>query len=112
MNNKLKHYPDLAAAADLTAVSDCTSARKMYAAYAKYLGAHPGFDRDEPIDSQPEPLPQPPVTPGTAEVPKIFNGTTASDPRVVSISYTTDISSPVQAERKNSKGVRAAKKVT
>lgn len=80
MRDKLRHYPDFAATAGVKSVSNCEQARLLYRHYTEYLAAHPGFDRDEPLDY--EPLVKPAFIPQPGELDgaedeefKLKNGT-------------------------------------
>lgn len=59
INDKLRHYPEFAAAAGIHCVRDCQSARAFVQAYEQYQRAHPGFDANEPLEAR-EPPPPPP----------------------------------------------------
>ncbi len=72
MNNKLRAYPEFAAALGMDEVSDCDSARAFYEGLESYSKDHPGFDGDQPLD--PTPVELPALPPDSDEESKIFNG--------------------------------------
>jgi hypothetical protein len=88
MNAKLRHFPDFAVSAGVSAVVDCATGRAFMAAYSAYEAAHPGFDANQPLDAPPlpalPPLP-PPHAPAVFEVKKIFNGSPVQNAPVVKI---------------------------
>jgi hypothetical protein len=61
MNTRLQNYPDFAASAGITNVTDCASARKVMSAYEAYADLHPGFDKQTPYVRVRRPLPEAPT---------------------------------------------------
>src|SRR5580700_4116478 len=89
MNAKLAYYPDFAAAAKLTSVSDCDGARTFASAYSVYAAVHPGFDLNQPLGTKSptgaRPL-MPPLRKAGVEVAKIYQGIqTGTEPAVVQL---------------------------
>jgi len=86
MNAKLRHYPDLAAELGMDSVSDCEGARAFIAGLRAYRRAHPGFDRDEPLEWPELSMPaRPDDSQGSIEYPKIRGGMPITNLPVVQI---------------------------
>jgi hypothetical protein len=96
MNDKLAAYPDFAAEAGLTSVSDCESGRRFYDAYVGYYAEHPEFDADQPLAAEDTDEPVHPAA-QTDEVAKIFSGVASLNNPVVQtvIDYTPNGDSAV-----------------
>src|SRR5215472_18385139 len=76
MNNKLRHFPEFAAATGLQPVSNCEGARAFQRAYGDYTLSHPGFDDRQPLDEAPFAIPTPPtLTTPEVQLRKILAGT-------------------------------------
>lgn len=90
MNNKLRHFPDLAQTLGTQpgAVTNCGEARSFYNGYMTYLIQHPRFDANEPVELGPKVAAQPPAgsPPAKATRPKIFNGNPTFDVPIVQLS--------------------------
>jgi hypothetical protein len=65
MNQKIRRYPDFAAAVNIHCVRDCSGVEGYTKAYDAYAAAHPGFDASEPLT----PFPRHPRPP-----PEMFKG--------------------------------------
>ena len=60
INNRLRHFPELAFGIDIFCVTDCAGAEAFVKAESEYAKAHPGFGASEPMDL---PMPPPPPLP-------------------------------------------------
>jgi hypothetical protein len=88
MNNKLRYYPDLAAAIGVSEVTDCESAREYVNGYARFSEAHPDFDLEQPYDDTQPVEPPMPADP-SGETEKVFRGATTLRNPVVQIQFTS-----------------------
>jgi hypothetical protein len=52
INNKLRQFPEFTKAIGIYCVRDCETARRFMKAYSNYSSAHPGFDRNQPLDME------------------------------------------------------------
>jgi Trypsin len=86
MNRELNYFPDLAAAAGVTSVSDCSEARMFWTAHVAYSKTHPGYAASIPIESiyGGHPPPEPEYT-ATYLTQDILGGVKSPQPPVVSL---------------------------
>lgn len=88
MNRKLQMYPEFAAAAGLSLVSDCDGGRRYSYEYAKYRLEHGEFDADQELGELPDETRELPSSePPRLEMQKIHNGYAATNDAVVRINF-------------------------
>jgi hypothetical protein len=97
MNNKLRVYPEFAAALGMSSVSSCESARAFMSGYVDYLARFPDFDANQPLAALPSgSVSLPAGASGSYQVKKILNGDPAVQiNQVVRLEFMTSNNGPV-----------------